>query len=386
MNAVVVSHKACWVDHRDNLVVTDGGFPSQVNALTRLFGSLHLVATAGRRLPPAGIGPLAVEVDVTLLPEPPSTGLARKLSLPFWLLRFGGRLVSAVRSADIVHALVPGDLGVLGALLARLFGRRLVVRHCGTWGHRGTVADRFLAWWLPRLARGGAIVFATGGDERPPQPERPNLHWIFSTSLTQADLDRIEPAAVWVPGEPLRLVSVGRLTAGKNHAAAIAALATLRQTYPTATLEILGDGPARPDLAALAHGLGLDGAVTLRGNVDRGEVLATLRRSHIFVFPTRVAEGFPKALLEALACGVPVLAPAVSVIPRLVAEGGGRLLTGTDAAAITSGIVGLLAVPERLAAIGAAGRRTASRYTLERWRDEIGAVLEAAWGPLRARP
>src|SRR5690606_13251898 len=104
-----------------------------------------------------------------------STGTLRKLLLPWWLARHGARLLRAARAADVVHALVPGDLGVLGALAARLTGRRLVVRHCGTWGHRHTLADRFLAWWLPRLARSGAIVFATGGDVAPPPPEHPNL-------------------------------------------------------------------------------------------------------------------------------------------------------------------------------------------------------------------
>ncbi len=384
MKATFVSHKVCWLS--GGQPVTDGGFPAQVSALSGLFDSSVLVATCDPG--PARPGARrfrAANLEYALAPEPPGRGLARKVLLPFWLLEHLGAITRPIRAADITHALVPGDLGVVGALLARLFGRRLFIRHCGTWGHRGTLADRFLAWWLPRLARSGkAIVFATGAGDAPPAPGVPNLHWIFSTALSAGDLERITSASPWEPGTTPRLVCVGRLTRGKNFHAVIEALPVIRQTHPTAVLEILGDGPARTELMELARELGVEEAVNIRGNVDREEVLRTLSTSHVFVFPTRVAEGFPKAVVEALACGVPVLAASVSVIPRLLAEGGGRLLEATDEQAVARGVLALLEAPEHLPAMGSAGRQTASHYTLERWRDEIGRVLEAAWGPPRS--
>jgi glycosyltransferase involved in cell wall biosynthesis len=345
--------------------------------------ALLLNRPAGRGL--GGIPLTGRNLSVLALPEPHATGVLRKVILLPWLAGHWPRLWKQISSADVVHALVPGDLGVIGALLARLLGRRLVVRHCGTWGHRGTLADRFLAWWLPRLARSGkAIVFATGAGDAPPAPGVPNLHWIFSTALSAGDLERITSASPWEPRTTPRLVCVGRLTRGKNFHAVIEALPVIRQTHPTAVLEILGDGPARTELMELARELGVEEAVNIRGNVDREEVLRTLSTSHVFVFPTRVAEGFPKAVVEALACGVPVLAASVSVIPRLLVEGGGRLLEATDEQSVARGVLALLEAPEHLPAMGSAGRQTASHYTLERWRDEIGRVLEAAWGPLRS--
>lgn len=382
MKALIVSHKPCWMV--EGRPATDGGFPSQIHALASLFDSTTLVACAARRPRPAGLRPVEhPRLEVVLVPEPYALGFARKLLLPFWLAVHGAVLIRRVAQADLVHALVPGDLGLLGAFAARLLSRPLVVRHCGTWGHRGTYADRFLTWWLPRLARKGGVVFATGGDDHPPEPVGPRLHWIFSTALSADALQAIEPAVPWRPGVPLRLITVGRLTAGKNQAAAIESLRLLRDTYPDATLEVLGDGPARGQLAALVEQLGLGEAVVLRGNVGRAEVISSLQGSHLFLFPTRVAEGFPKAVLEALACGVPVVASPVSVVPRLLAEGGGRVLEATDPHTVAEAVRAMLAEPSRLTEAGQAGRRTASRYTLERWRDEIGSAIEQAWGPLR---
>lgn len=385
MRLLVASHKPCW--SVAGQLATDGGFPVQIKALSELFDGTRLIVTKSNRPAPQALAPLEGHgLDVVALPEPTSAGALRKAELlgP-WFARHRRILEEAIREADVVHTLVPSDLGFLATVLARRHPR-LFVRHCGTWGHRGSIADRLLAWWLPRLARSGAVVFATGSGTGAPPPGSPNLHWIFSTSLTEARLRDLGPPPAWQPTHPPRLVTIGRLTRGKNQAAAIEAMQGIRRQHPGAILEILGDGPARHDLEALVATRGLSDAVHIRGNVSRSEVIERLRSSQIFVFPTRVAEGFPKAVLEALACGVPVLAPAVSVIPRLLADGGGRVLVGTEPEDLAAAVLALLDAPELLPAMGAAGRATASRYTLERWRDEIGAVIEERWGPLRAAP
>ena len=143
-----------------------------------------------------------------------------------WLPRYLPRLWDAVRRADAVHALVPGDLGTIGILIALAQGKRLFVRHCGTWGNRTTMADRFLHRLLERIAGGQRVVMATGGGSAPPSTGNPAIRWIGSTTLTEAELAGIPEPASWRPGEILRLVTVGRLTPGKNTAATIQALAS----------------------------------------------------------------------------------------------------------------------------------------------------------------
>ncbi len=261
------------------------------------------------------------------------------------------------------------------------------MRHCGTWGRPVTVADRLLHRLLVRVAGGRNVVLATGGGPRPPEPRNPAIGWIFSTTLSEAEMGGLPRAEPWRRGEPLRLVAVGRLTRGKNVASTIRALADLGRDHPETTLDVLGDGVERPALEALAAELGVAPAVTFHGNLPHEDVLATLGRSHLFVFPTRVAEGFPKAVLEAMACGLPVLAAPVSVIPGLLGDGRGFLLESTAAEAVAAALRRLVPSPDALAAAGDAARLHARQFTLERWRDSIGERLEAAWGrPLREEP
>jgi glycosyltransferase involved in cell wall biosynthesis len=347
-------------------------------ALSELFDRTTLVLPRRVGPPPAGLRSLAGRrLSVAAVPEPRGRGVLRKLSFLAWLPLRLPALWRAAGEADAVHAAVPGDVGTLGIVLALARRKRLFVRHCGTWGQTATVADRALRRLLLGIAE-RHVVFATGGGSDAPSG-RPEIGWIFSTTLAEAELAALPRAEPWRPGRPPRLIAVGRLTRGKNVASAIRALAEIRAEYPGATLDVLGHGPELDALVALAERLGLAGAVTFHGNLSHEDVLARLAASHLLVFPTRVAEGFPKAVLEAMACGVPALASAVSVIPDLLAEGRGFLLDDATPEAVAAGLRRAFSDPDRLARAAEASRRHAARFTLERWRDAIGERLEEAW-------
>lgn len=383
MRLLVVSSKECWTRPQSEGFVTIGGFPFQMEALASLFSGSVLMILERRPPAPAGARSLrGPNLSVDPLPEPAGTGWRRKLALLLWLPRHWNRLSRAVAGADAVHALVPGDLGTIGLLLALGKRKRLLVRHCGTWDLRRTLADRFLAWLLPRIAGGRNVVLATGGGGAPPCPTNSDVHWIFSTTLTRDELAQLAPAEPWRPGEPLRLIQVGRLVAGKNAEAALRALAIIRRRHPDVRLELLGDGPERPRLEALAAELGLAAAVTLHGNVGHAQVLELLGRSHLFLFPTRVAEGFPKAVHEAMACGLPIVVPRVSVLPWLVEEGAGVLLDAPEPEDVARAVLDLAGDPRRFESLARRARQVAHRYTLEDWAEAIRARVEAAWGPL----
>jgi glycosyltransferase involved in cell wall biosynthesis len=103
----------------------------------------------------------------------------------------------------------------------------------------------------------------------------------------------------------------------------------------------------------------------------------------VFCFPTASSEGFPKVVLEALACGLPVVTTRVSALPELIGTGCGVLLDEVTPAAVAEGVRLCLSDGERYRAMSGAAVRTAREYSLERWRDSIGELLRAAWGPLR---
>jgi glycosyltransferase involved in cell wall biosynthesis len=380
MHLVVLSYKRCWKESASpSGWATDGGFPLQMAAIADLFEYTTLVLPERRGLRPAGTTPLAGHgLAVHTFPEPPGRDIRRKLALLLRLPSLLVRLWREIGRGDAVHAVVPGDIGGLGILLALLRRKLLFVRHCGTWGNHGTLADQILWRVLVRIAgRRRTVVLATGGGRQAPEPRNPAIRWIFSTSLTLDEMAARPAKEPWRPGGPLQILSVGRLARGKNTATTIRALQSLRREVD-ARLDVLGDGPELASLRTLVLELGLQDAVTFHGNVAHAEVLTRLDKAHVLVFPTRVAEGFPKAVIEAMACGAIVVAPPVSVVPRLL-DGCGVLLDDTTPEAVTTALQRLLTTPDEMATMSEASRRVAATYTLEAWREAIGEALQLCW-------
>src|SRR5690606_3578792 len=111
----------------------------------------------------------------------------------------------------------------------------------------------------------------------------------------------------------VRLIAMGRLSPEKGFDLLIRAVALLRRQHPGCSLTILGDGPEREPLEGLAEELGVAEAVSFGGQVR--DPAAHLVRGDIFVLPSRF-EGFPNALLEAMACGLAVVAADCPSGPR----------------------------------------------------------------------
>jgi len=117
------------------------------------------------------------------------------------------------------------------------------------------------------------------------------------------DLSRI--AAVAPAAEEWDVVFTGRLIREKNIDLLLRALVTVREEVPDLRALVVGDGPERPVLEALARDLGLP--VTFTGFLpDYESVIAAMKASKVFVLPS-TREGFGIAALEAMACGVPVV-------------------------------------------------------------------------------
>jgi glycosyltransferase involved in cell wall biosynthesis len=120
--------------------------------------------------------------------------------------------------------------------------------------------------------------------------------------------------------EPLTLVAVGRLHAVKNHAFLVRACAHLRSLEVPYECFIAGEGPERQRLEALIHNSGLDHQITLLGHVEREQMDSLYDRADVVTL-TSHSEGIPLVLMEAMARGRIVLAPAITGIPELVVRG-----------------------------------------------------------------
>jgi glycosyltransferase involved in cell wall biosynthesis len=178
------------------------------------------------------------------------------------------------------------------------------------------------------------------------------------------------------------LLAICRLVPQKGVDVAIEALVRVRERHPTVHLVVLGEGPLRDELEALAERRDVAHAVSLPGRV--GDVAWWLRRAAVLVHPARW-EGFGLALLEAMLCERPVVASAVSSVPEIVDDGvTGRLVPPDDPAALAEAIVDLLDHPARASAMGEAGRALAlGDFSVARMAERTGAVYEEALSSLR---
>jgi glycosyltransferase involved in cell wall biosynthesis len=105
----------------------------------------------------------------------------------------------------------------------------------------------------------------------------------------------------------IRLLSVGRLVEAKGHSSVIEALSYLKAEFPSLKLDILGSGPLKQSLSQLAARLDITDSISFRSSVTHKEMPLIYQGYDIFVMAS-VTEGFPVALLEAMACGLPIIA------------------------------------------------------------------------------
>jgi len=379
---LVVSHKICWRSAASpSGFATFGGFPLQMHAITELFDETTLAVPVIRGSQTGEMPISGHNLHVLPLTNPRGRGLSRKLGFPLWLARNLPRLAGALRSADAVHTPIPGDMGTIGMLLASVTRKPLFVRYCGNWtAPARTRAQRFSRWYMERHAGGRNVMFATGGGTQPPSPRNEAIRWIFSTSLSRRQLAQGNARTQPADGGP-RIITVGRQEPGKGTDRVIAALPALCRRWPGTSFDVVGDGSLLARCRTLAAELGVTDAVAFHGKVGHARVIELLAKADLFCFPTE-SEGFPKAVVEALGSGLPVITTPVSVLPQLVG-GGGVVLKDTGAASLVAAVERCLD-PKRYGEMSRRARDAAHGYSLEQWRDDIGAALQAAWGPLRA--
>ncbi len=147
----------------------------------------------------------------------------------------------------------------------------------------------------------------------------------------------------FLPGEPPVILGVGRLTAQKDFSTLIRAFALVLKRR-SAKLVILGEGEERPHLESLVQELGLEAKVSMPGFVDNP--YKYMKRAAVFVLSSRW-EGLPTVLIEAMACGCPVVSTDCPSGPREILEQGkwGPLVPIGDEKALAEAIVQTLKQP-----------------------------------------
>ena len=292
------------------------------------------------------------------------------------------RLRAAFRGADAVHVIV--EPYAPAAVLAA--GRRPVfVSLAGTYARpssRPGVEGLLLRWALGRARRlipvsrytAARVAADTGFTHLTVVPH----------GINASEFQLVAPP----PREPGLLVSVGEVKPRKGYALAIEALATVRARVPHARYTIVGgfraDAPYVQALRRQIDALGLARAVEFAGHVAHAEKLRLYHRAAALVMPYREAggdvEGFGLVLLEAGACGLPVISardsPAVESVDD---EDNGLLVDPCTPAAVAEALVRVLTEPALAARLAEGGRRRAAAMT---WDRAVRQLLDAYAGVL----
>ncbi len=177
------------------------------------------------------------------------------------------------------------------------------------------------------------------------------------------DTDHFNPGIDWsTRREGFRIVCVASLQPYKGHRVLIDALARLRDRGVPFECVLVGEGAERAAIEEQIRRLDLTGRVSLVGALRSGDVLRIVNTADVVVLSSVVAasgqmEGIPVALMEALACEVPVIASRLSGIPELVIDGEtGLLVDAGDADALATAIERLSQDPALRRQLGASGR------------------------------
>ena len=176
------------------------------------------------------------------------------------------------------------------------------------------------------------------------------------------------------------IVGVGRLTREKGFDLLLEAFQAIAAKHPAWSLVIFGEGPERQALLERAAACGLDGRVRLPGRTEAPG--AWIEGAGVFALPSRY-EGFPNALGEALAAGLPAVAFDCRFGPREMIEDGrdGLLVPEGEVAALAAALDRLISDSALRASLGAAARESMRRFAPEAilplWTELMVSLIES---------
>jgi glycosyltransferase involved in cell wall biosynthesis len=223
------------------------------------------------------------------------------------------------------------------------------------------VAARHLAESV-RHADLGTYVTNVGLPDRYPLPMGCPRDFVSSIRLASSFLS--EPRQHIAIPEPLRVILVAGLQGYKRHQDLIRACGMAIEKGVRIDLHLVGDGPCRKEITKLCKDLNLSRYVTLHGQiVDRDDLCGLLDKSHLFAMSSSAAEGLPRAMIEAMARGLPVVGTRANGITRLARPE--ELVDIGDISALAELIVSVSRDPERMNAMSRHSIHMARQYTID---------------------
>ena len=373
---LVVSHVRHYV--HNGQISAYGPYAREIDIWADLFEEVRIAAPCRSEAPSSDC--LAfTRRNISLAPQRETGGdgvrekLAQILQLP--LLMWD--LLKAMRRADAIHVRCPGNLGLLGAMLAPLCSRYLIAKYSNQWsnfpGEPWTwKAQRQILrskWW-----HGPVTVYAS------PAEARKNVVPFFTSIMTreQMALARAATQRKRRPG-PLRILYVGRLSASKNVDKLLTAIAETKKQGLPVECKIMGEGPERRRLEAFCAIENLQSTVTFTGGVPYEAVLSEFAQADVLVLISET-EGWPKAIAEGMAFGLICIGSKRGLVPQLLGEGRGITIPAGDSKALASTLVDIASNLEAYESMRCQAATWGQRFSLEMVRQELCTIFRKYWG------
>jgi glycosyltransferase involved in cell wall biosynthesis len=277
------------------------------------------------------------------------------------------------RPFDVLHGFWANETGAVTALAGKLLGVPSLVSLAG--GELVKLPDIGYGdqqAWTERLKIRLALRLAdsiTAGSQRLLERAAPWLEMRPPGTVYHAplgvNLDLFCPSPEIVTADTShntrrsvpRIVHAASLTPVKDQATLLRAVAVMHQAGVGLTLEIAGSGPMEAQLRALSKTLGLQDSVRFVGDIPHHELVSFYQQGAILAHSSRY-EAQSMVVLEAAACGLPVVSTRVGVVPELGPEAAIAVPVG-DAPALAAALVEVLQNPARREEMGRAARQKA---------------------------
>lgn len=321
---------------------------------------------------------------------------ARQMGYPARGVRMNGPLdfAAQLRLQRLLESLAPDLLcahgykaSIMGWWAARKMGIPIIGFSRGYTSEslRVDFYERFERWVLPRL---DGIICVSEGQKRRLWDlgiRNPKM-WVVHNAVEVdesgvEDQERLKAEALarlGIPDHMKVMVAAGRLSREKGHRSLVEALALLGDARPEWLLLICGEGPCREDLEKQARRLGVLERCWFLG--FRQDIKEIFQAMDLLVLPS-LTEGLPNVILEAFACGKPVVATNVGGVPEVVDEGvSGLLVPPGRADLLARAIEILLHDPDRRKKMGLAGcERVRRDFTFEAQAKKLQAIYHQVW-------
>ena len=288
-------------------------------------------------------------------------GVSYMLSTLVFLIRFR-------KEYDLIHCHhLQGFHSLIAVLMKGLLNKKVIIKVAGG-GERGdiyAIKARKLGWLYLRLLKRADRIIAVSREITSQLRENGFHPSIIQEIPNGVDTCQFTPGESPLPSSERLILYVGRLDPLKGLDDLIRAFRKVHERYPEARLVLVGEGEVESNLMHLARELKISDQVSFEGLQE--DVKSYFGKSEIFAFPS-LTEGLSNVLLEAMACGLPVVATRIGGNMELVEHGvNGILINPGDPEGLSEAIITLLADPEQSRQMGREGRkRVDERYSLDK--------------------